>query len=112
MVDAGVEPSIINDHEHQDFFFAIVKNGNGAIPEIKPEELAAWRSYVLHGAAVRKWRQPAVMRGSTVSQEKRENDLMWWVSRASGQVRQRWRTLFGHSSGDVAGRTGAPPTPR
>jgi hypothetical protein len=44
MVDAGVEPPIINDNEHQDFFFAIVKNRNGAVPEIKPEELAAWRS--------------------------------------------------------------------
>ena len=98
IVDADVHPPIINDHEHQDFFIAILKGGS-AIPEIEPEELAEWRNYVLHGGAVPKWRQPAVTRGSTVPQDgKRENDLMWWVSHASGQVRQRWRALFGHGS--------------
>ena len=98
IVDADVQPPIINDHEYQDFLIAILKGGS-AIPEIEPEELAEWRNYVLHSGAVPKWRQSAVTRGSTVPPDgKRENDLMSWASHASGQVRQRWRALFGHGS--------------
>src|SRR2546421_1399238 len=98
IVDADVQPPITNDHEYQDFLIAILKGGS-AIPEIEPEELAEWRNYVLHSGAVPKWRQPAATGGSTVPPDgKRENDLMSWVSHASGQVRQRWRALFGHGS--------------
>ena len=98
IVDADVQPPIINDHEYQHFLIAILKGGS-AIPEIEPEELAEWRNYVFHGGAVPKWRQSAVTRGSTVPTDgKRENDLMSWASHASGQVRQRWRALFGHGS--------------
>src|SRR6266576_2367369 len=68
IVDADVQPPIINDHEYQDFLIAILKGGS-AIPEIEPEELAEWRNYVLHSGAVPKWRQSAVTRGSTVPME-------------------------------------------
>ena len=98
IVDADVQPPIINDHAHQDFFIAILKGGS-AVAEIEPEELAEWRNYVLHGGPVPKWRQAAGTRGSTVPPDgKRENELMSWASHASGQVRQRWRALFGHGS--------------
>ena len=99
IVDADVSPPITNDREYQDFFIAIVKNGSGVLPELEPGELAEWRRYVLHGGPVPKWRQPAVTHRSTAPQNrKRENDLMWWVSHASGQIRQRWSALFGHDS--------------
>jgi hypothetical protein len=98
IVDADVEPPIINDHEHQDFFIAILKGGS-AIPKIEPEELAEWRNYVLHRGAVPQWRQAAGTRSSTVAPEgSRGNDLMSWMSHASGQLRQRWRALLGHGS--------------
>jgi hypothetical protein len=98
IVDADVQPPIINDHEHQDFFIAIFKGGS-AIPKIEPEEFAGWRNYVLHGGPVPQWRQPAGTRDSTLAPDgKRENDLMSWVSNAGGQVRQRWRALFSHGS--------------
>jgi len=98
IVDADVHPPIINDHEHQDFFIAILKGGS-AIPKIEPEELAEWRNYVLHGGGVPQWRQAAATPSSTLAPDgKRENNLMSWMSHASGQVRQRWRALLGHGS--------------
>ena len=98
IVDADVNPPITNDREYQDFFIAIVKNGSGVVPELEPGELAEWRRYVSHGGPVPKWRQPGPTRDSTVPQdEKGETDLMLWMSRASGQVRQHWRTLFGYA---------------
>ena len=39
IVDADVQPPIINDHEQQDFFMAIFKDG-GAVPEIEPGEIS------------------------------------------------------------------------
>jgi hypothetical protein len=81
-VDADVQPPIINDHEHQDFFIAILKGGS-AIPKIEPEELAEWRNYVLHGGGVPQWRQAAATRSSTLAPDgKRENNLMSWMSHA------------------------------
>ena len=99
IIDADVHPPIINDHEHHDFFIAVFKGGNGAIPGIEPQELAEWRNYVLHGGCVPKWRQPVVTRYSTAPKNgERDHDLACWVSHASGQVRQRWRAPFGDGS--------------
>ena len=105
MVDAGVEPPIINDHEHQDFFIAILKGGS-AIPEIEPEELAECRNnYVLHGG-------PYLNGGKQRGRGARPSHLFDVVGVACrGPVTSALaRTTRPRLTSDIASRAGAPPT--
>jgi hypothetical protein len=41
---------IINDTKAADFFVAIINENDGAMPDLDPAELAAWRIHVWHDA--------------------------------------------------------------
>ena len=43
-------PRIVNDAKAADFFVAMINENDGAIPDMDPAELAAWRKYVWEDA--------------------------------------------------------------
>jgi hypothetical protein len=51
LIDPRTRPVITADHQDPDFFAAILKEDDGAMPELDADELAAWREYVLDGGS-------------------------------------------------------------
>jgi hypothetical protein len=51
-IDPEANPPLTTDGAADDFFRAIVRGDNNAMPDMKPADLAAHRDYVLRGGAL------------------------------------------------------------
>jgi hypothetical protein len=73
--DAG--PRIIEDAKAGDFFVAVIDGEDGAMPEMDPAELAAWRKYIWEDAPLplAEPKEPdAVMRSAGIGKDERNGD--------------------------------------
>jgi hypothetical protein len=73
--DAG--PRIIEDAKAGDFFVAVIDGEDGAMPEMDPAELAAWRKYIWEDAPLplAEPKEPdAVMRSAGIGKHERNGD--------------------------------------